>query len=280
MLQKLRNSWELVKASARVLEADKELMVFPAVSGIALVLVTATFFLPVYFFAGSTSVAAEGTGPLGWVLLFAFYVVQYSVIIFFNSALVGAALIRLDGGDPTLADGLRIARERLGAILGYAVIAATVGLLLRSARERSDNLLTKLAASLAGAAWSLATFLVVPVLVSRNVGPIDALKESASILKRTWGEQIAGNVGIGLIFGAAMLGLGLLALPAILLPAISGLPWLAVGAGVVFALAFLLVSLLNATLSGIYSAALYRYATRGDSRMFDGALLQNAFVPK
>ena len=280
MLQKLRNSWELVKASARVLEADKELIVFPAVSGIALVLVTATFFLPVYFFAGSASVAAEGTGPVGWVLLFAFYVVQYSVIIFFNSALVGAALIRLDGGDPTLADGLRIARERLGAILGYAVIAATVGLVLRSARERSDNLLTKLAASLAGVAWSLATFLVVPVLVSRNVGPIDALKESASILKRTWGEQIAGNMGIGMIFGAVMLALGLLALPAVLLPAISGLPWLAVGAGVVFALAFLLVGLLNATLSGIYSAALYRYATRGDSRMFDGALLQNAFVPK
>src|SRR5690606_12092796 len=131
---------------------------------------------------------------------FLFYLCQYFVIFFFNTALVGAAMIRLEGGDPTVSDGLRIARERMGAILGYAAIAATVGLVLRALEERA-GFLGRIVIGLIGLAWTLATFLVVPVLVSQNVGPVEALKESVRLLKRSWGENLAGNVGIGLAFG-------------------------------------------------------------------------------
>lgn len=279
MLQKLRNSWELVKASAKVLDADKELLVFPAISSLALVAVTAGMFLPVYFFAGSLSAPSEGTGPLGWVVLFLYYCVQYFIIVFFNSALVGAALIRLDGGDPTLGDGLRIARERLGSILGYAIIAATVGMLLRTARERSNNFLASMAISLVGFGWNLATFLVVPVLVTHDIGPIEALKRSGSIVKKTWGEQVVGNAGIGLFFGFLSFGLVLLAIPSVILTAGTGQPVLIALVIGLFVLLFLGVGLVGATLSGIYSAALYRYATTGQSALFDGQQLRNAFRP-
>src|SRR5690606_36393587 len=124
---------------------------------------------------------------------------QYSVMIFFNCALVGAAMIRLDGGDPTLADGFNAARAKIPAILGYAAIAATVGVLLQGLKQK-DNFLVRLMGSALGAAWTRATFLVVPVLVSRNIGPVDALKESVSLLKRTWGENAVGQVGIGAAF--------------------------------------------------------------------------------
>jgi len=94
-----------------------------------------------------------------------FYVVAYFITLFFNTALVGAAMIRMDGGNPSLGDGLRIAWERKGRIFGYACIAATVGLLLRSLEEKV-GWLGRLVVKLIGVGWALATFLVVPVLVT------------------------------------------------------------------------------------------------------------------
>ncbi len=279
MLTKLRNSWELVQASAGVLRADPELMVFPLISGAALVVVSASFFVPLFVLGSGFSVPEEGGGVLGYILLFLFYLVQYTVIFFFNSALVGATMIRLEGGNPTVGDGLRIAFSHLGSILGYAAIAATVGVILRTARERAGGL-GKLVVGLVGIAWSLATFLVVPVLVTRDVGPIEAVKESATILKRTWGEQIAGNVGIGFVFGLLFLGLTIVAVPTVILAFTTGQTALIAAAIVFFVLAYVLLALVNATLSGIYSAALYRFATEGDAGRFDDTLLRRAFVAK
>src|SRR5690606_18457675 len=128
--------------------------------------------------------------------------VQYFVIFFFNTALVGAAMIRLDGGDPTVSDGLRIARGKWATILGYAAIAATVGMLLRALEQRA-GVVGRIVSGLIGAAWAVAPDLTVPVLGARDVGPIEAVKESASLLKATWGENIIGNGGIGLVFTIA-----------------------------------------------------------------------------
>src|SRR5690606_4904906 len=129
MFDRISRSWSLVKASAAVLRSDKELLLFPVISAIATVLVAATFMLPLF---GLGLLDGREPGPGLYLLGFLFYLCQYFVIFFFNTALVGAAMIRLEGGDPTVSDGLRIARERMGAILGYAAIAATVGLVLRA----------------------------------------------------------------------------------------------------------------------------------------------------
>ncbi len=137
-MDRLKNSWELVKASARVLAQDKELMVFPFISSLGVILVSLTFALPL-FLAGRVENLIEGGGQVAWMaVLFLFYLVQYTVIFFANTALVGAALIRLRGGDPTLGDGFRIAFSRMGPILGYALVAATVGMILKAlSRKRS-----------------------------------------------------------------------------------------------------------------------------------------------
>ncbi len=278
MLQKLSNSWGLIKASGRVLQADKELIVFPLISSVALIMVTAGFFLPLIF-SGTGFGVSEDTGFLNYVLLFLYYMVQYTVMFFFNSALVGAAMIRLDGGDPTVGDGLRIASSRLGSILGYAAIAATVGLLLRTASERSGSL-GRFVIGLVGMAWNLATFLVVPVLVTHDVSPLEAIKESARVLKKTWGEQVVGNVGIGFFFFLGYLALILAAIPAIILAFSSGSGAVIAAVVACVVLAFILLALVNASLSGIYSAALYRFATTGEAGGFDDDVLRNAFVAK
>lgn len=280
MFDRFSRSWRLMKASASVLRQDKELMVFPLVSTIAALIVVGSFIAPI-FALGWVDQLEEGTAPVlvyGW--LFLFYLVQYFVIFFFNTALVGAAMIRLEGGDPTVADGFRIATSKLVPILGYAAIAATVGMILRAIEERM-GFLGHWIAGLFGAAWTVASFLVVPVLVIENVGPIDAIKRSGALLKKTWGENIIGNVGVGAAFFLLYLLLGVmtfvgigLALPAKSPVLVSTVAGLAVAS-------FVVLALVHAALSGIYSAALYRYAAVGESAGgFEASTLGEAFRPK
>lgn len=269
MFEKFSRSWELAKASAAVLRADKEMLLFPILSSIATLLVLATFALPLAF----SNLFADGFSPAAAVIGFLFYFCQYTVIVFFNSALVAAAAIRMEGGDPTFSDGIRAARERLPAILGYAAIAATVGLLLNWLKDRDNNLIVRLIGSGLGVAWTMATFLVVPVLVHREIGPIEALKESVRLFKRTWGENAIGNVGIGAAFGLIMFGVVLLGIGVCFLAAQASVG-LAIGLGVVFVLALLVLGVIQAALSGIYSAALYRYATANETPAGFGALEQ------
>jgi Family of unknown function (DUF6159) len=276
MFDKFSRSWELVKASAGVLRSDKELLVFPVVSGIATMLVLATFALPVF----ALKLFENGVGPLGYVLGFLFYLCQYFVIFFFNSALVGAAMIRLDGGDPTVADGLRIARERIAPILGYAAIAATVGLLLQFLKNKDNNFIVRMLGSLLGTAWTVASFLVVPVLVANNIGPIDAVKKSIELLKRTWGENAVGQLGIGFVFGFIMF--AVIAVGAgVSFLGYTASPYLGFSLIALTVIAALLVGIIQSALSGVYAAVLYRYATDGVAPQgFEGMNLQTAFQPK
>lgn len=276
MFDKFSRSWSLVKASAAVLRSDKELMLFPVISTFATLLVLATFAIPAF----ALRLFEHGVGVFGAVWGFLFYFCQYSVIIFFNCALVGAAMMRLEGGNPTLADGINAAKARIGAILGYAAIAATVGLVLQSLKNKDNNFLVRMLGSGLGVAWTLATFLVVPVLVSENIGPIDALKKSVDLLKRTWGENAIGNVGISAVFGLIMLAAIVVGVVAtIAAGALS--PKLAILVGALFIIGVLLLGVYQAALSGIYSAALYRYATDGQAPAgFQSAGLQTAFAPK
>jgi hypothetical protein len=276
MFDRFSRSWALAKASASVLKSDKELLLFPVISTVATLIVIATFAIPVF----ALNLFANGEAdPLAFVLGFLFYVTQYFVIFFFNTALVGAAMIRLEGGDPTVRDGLNIAMSRIGPILGYAAIAATVGMILNALKERA-GFLGDMVINLVGAAWTVATAMVVPVLVAQNVGPVDAIKESVSLLKKTWGENILGNAGIGLAFGlviAATVVIGVIL--AIVLSAVS--PWLALGVVVLTVIAVLTLGVVQAALSGIYAAALYRYAVDGEAPPgFEGGALQMAFRPK
>lgn len=276
MFEKFSRSWSLVKASAAVLRSDKELLVFPILSGLAAMLVMATFVIPMF----ALRLFENGVGVVGAVWGFLFYLCLYFVTFFFNAALVSAAIIRLEGGDPTLADGFAAARAKVGPILGYAAIAATVGLALQALKNKENNFLVRMLGSGLGVAWTLSTFLVVPVLVQENVGPIDAIKQSVSLLKRTWGENAIGNVGLGAVFGLMIFAAILVG--AVLVIAASTISvGLAIALGIVAVLAVVSLGIVQSALSAIYSAALYRFATVGEAPAgFESTGLQTAFAPK
>lgn len=278
MFRRFSNSWELVKASADVLRADKELVVFPIVSAVLVLIVTVSFIVPLALVGNSEG--GEGMTIAAYVVGFLFYLCSYFVVFFCNSALVGAALIRLRGGDPTVSDGFRIALEHIGAIFGYALVAATVGMILRALQERA-GFLGRLVVALIGAAWNIATFLVVPILVTEKIGPVEAVKRSAQLLKRTWGEQVIGNAGVGFVFGFITFGVVLVSIPLIMLAMASqSMPLIVAVIGLVV-LTVVLLAVVNAALSGIYTAAVYRYAAEGDvGHTFDPEMVKGAFRPK
>lgn len=273
---RFHRSWELWRECLSVLRKDKELLLFPVMSFIGLVAVGVALLLPTaWFVITQLSQSTSGWELEFWdyVLLFLWYFLSYGVVYFFNAGLVGCALMRLEGKDPTVRDGLRIASENLSRILGWALVAAMVGLLLRllenlkigGKRGRGGLEIGKLISWILGLSWALLTYLVVPVLIVERVGPIEAVKRSGVLFKRTWGEQVIGEVGLGLI-------VFLLALPGFV-PIIGGALFgaasgslmalsiaLAIGGGLTL-LYWLGLGALASALGGIYTAALYRYAT-------------------
>ena len=181
---KLSNSWELMKASWKILMLDKEMLLFPLFSGIASILVMFSFAAPLFFFddgALFNDMVSSENQLVQYVVVFLFYFCNYFVVIFFNSAVIICATIRMNGGDPTVKDGIRLALKRLPLIIRWALVASGVGMLLRIIEERA-GLLGRIIAGVLGFAWTVTSFLVIPVMVVDKRGPIDALKESAHLL--------------------------------------------------------------------------------------------------
>jgi hypothetical protein len=280
MFSGIRNSWALVKASAGVLRADKELIVFPILSGVVGLAVLASFVLPgllAGFFDSFLAGGIQGIGLLGGL---SFYAVESFVVLFANSALIGAAMIRLRGGNPTVGDGFRIASKHVGAILVFSFFSGTVGLILRIL-ARGGKGLGRLGAAIGGLAWNMVTYLVLPVLVVEEINPVEAIIRSATLLKKTWGEQIVGNLSTDAIFGLPKLIVGGL----VALVVFQGISF---GSTLTFALViallvlvFLLLGLIESTLKGIYVAAVYRYAAQGEvGGFFSEEVVKGAFRPK
>jgi hypothetical protein len=265
----LDRTWQLYKQSFAVLSADIEILLFPVMSAVAAILVAASFFVPLYQVGTFEAIRNHAAKWDDWACLFAWYYANFFVIVFFNSALVACANIRLSGGDPTVRDGLRIAFLRLRRIAAWTLVAATVGLVLQSLGDRRNKLGSLLGAAL-GLGWTLITYLIVPVLIFEDCGIFGSIQRSAGLFRKHWGEQVAGSFGFGLLNL-------LMFIPGFLLGALVWLydPVSALIVGLVY---LLILATLSSAVKGVFTAALYRYATAGEAPpgfsadIIDGAL--------
>lgn len=278
-MNKISRTWSLMSACWQILKKDKEMLVFPLISGLCCLLLLASFALPLYFTGAwqpPTSDAETSRQVMYYGMLFLFYVCNYFVVIFFNCAIVACATIRMGGGDPTVGDGFRAAASRLPVIFGWALVSATVGLVLRIIEERSRKV-GRIVAGLLGMAWTLVSFLVVPILVVENKAPLAALKESTQLLKKTWGEQLVGNFSFGLLFFL----LGIPAYALIVLGIFGGggataIP--CIGLAVVY---LITLALVQSALQAIFQAAIYLYARNGQvPEGFQAEFLSEAMVQR
>jgi hypothetical protein len=268
-MERISRSFDIMILSYRVLVRDKELLVLPLVS----MTVTAVTIASFVFGLGVTRSELRTGGPAMYLPLLLLYVVIYTVGIFSQAAVVAGATERMRGGDPTLGSALAAAGRRIGPIIGWAILAATVGTVIRAIQDRA-GMFGKLVAFVGGTAWSLAAFFIVPVLVFEDLSIRESLRRSARLFKDVWGESLAGGVTLGLANLVVTIPLAVVAL---LIAVVVGKT---AGIGV-FIAGMIALTIVFAALQGIYLATLYRYATEGwVPAGFDGELLRQAYVSK
>jgi hypothetical protein len=204
--------------------------------------------------------------------LFAIYFVTNTIGIFFQCALVAGATERMRGGTPTLASALGAAFARWRVIVGWAAFSATVGVVMRLIHERVGGL-GRLVMVIGEMAWSLVTFLIVPVLVLEERSVRESLRRSAGLLRKTWGESVIADGAFGVVFFVAFLGLAIATYP---LYRIAGSD---VALKALLSVAIPLMTFSSALYS-VFLAALYRYATDESDTPFAQSDLAQAFRPK
>lgn len=256
--QRLKTGIVLTKESASVVQEHPQLLLFPIVSGLASLLFIALLVTPMFGAAVAssgelpTSVLVAGAGVLYFGLAF--------ITAFFAAALVHQTRAVIGGDEPSVRAGLNGAWAVKGPLLVWAIISATVGLILDAIQGSNDSIIAQILSALVGVAWTLLTFFVVPVIVFENPSVRDMFSRSGETFKQTYGEtpiSLAGTTIIGMLCGSIVMlpGLGLLF-------GVGGTVGLV---GVPLAVAGIAVAqLVSTTLRGIVKTALYFYAAEGE----------------
>lgn len=258
-------------------------MWFPVLSSIVEVIIVLIFFLPLIplVFSNETHYFDNPLIEYGW--LFLFYLSSYFVITFFNTALVTCAYIRLSGGDPTVKDGLNSSIKNIRKIFFWALFTATIGLILKLVAKKG-GLLGRFIAGIGNLAWDLVTYLIVPILIFNNVGVIDSFKTSAALFKKTWGEEVSGEITMNTFFGVLSLVplLGIIIAISIFARNSGAFPFIPVIAAVViFIVYYIGIVIVSSALQGVFVAALYIFATTNKiPSAFSPEIVEHAFKPK
>jgi hypothetical protein len=272
-MNRIRRGWALTKKSWALLNGHRELIRFPLYGAVATTLLAVVSLGPGLYLLDDGSLA--GAIPL---LVIGVYVLSV-VGFYFSVGLAAAADMIFRGQEATVGDGLAVARSRFSEICGWAAVSTTISVLM-GVLENQGGVFGDIAARLVGMAWSLVTFLAVPVIAIEGTGPLETLKRSASMFRQRWGQQITGNVAIGgIVFLAGLLPAAILVVGGILLwSTASSLGALLVVIGV---LVLAIAMLIARALSGIFGVALYRYALEGQAvGGFTQAELESAVKPK
>lgn len=270
MFASFARSWRYTRMSYGILWNHKHLMLFPMISTIAAIVVTASFILPLwgtgtlenwitYMDADSASLSA-GQQAMMYITAFVIYYINYFVIVFFNTGLIACALRILNGGEAGVGFGISFAMKRLPEIMGWAFLSAVVGVILKmieNVHERAGDII----ALLIGSAWTALSFFVVPVIVVEGAGPFKAFKRSLETLRSNWGTALTGNFSLGLItillMAPVILLLGVMIVLALETQSMAVL----IGTVMVGLIVLMALAAATSAADAIFKAVLFRYAT-------------------
>jgi hypothetical protein len=264
---KFKASWRLFQQSLNLLRQDKEVMLFPVISSIAIFIVTVLFgfglFLlyPLLGFDESTTSLSQDVAL--YSVIFLYYIFAFFITTFFKVGLTAVVYERINGGNLSFSSGINRASGIAGKIFLWSVIASTVGIILQIISNKS-KWLGKLVAGLLGAAWNIVTLFIAPTLLLEDVSVWKSIGRSAKVFKQTWGETLIINISFGLItFAVVLLDIvvfGLLAYGLFMAGlGVTGL----ILAGIPFVLSLVIITVISNSLNEIFKVALYSYARFG-----------------
>jgi hypothetical protein len=266
----ISNTIQLMKSCVKVLKKDKELILFPIMAAIFVIVL-----LGLIYSTGSIDLSAANEEQMSILPIAILIFGANFIIVFFNSALISAALERLRGGDPNISSGLSHAFKHIHHIFFWSIIVTIMGLIFAAikanGRQRGGfgGMMTQIFASFLEAGWAMMTFFVVPIIVSENISPLSAIKRSSSLFKQTWGNQVAANFGFGIFqIIAILISLGI----GWFFGLINGTLGIAIG----LLCATTSISIIY-TLEGIYKAALYEHALGEKPLEFEEQDLRTAY---
>ncbi len=278
-------SWHLTKLTFDVINKDRELLWFALLSFLfSAVFAIAMIFPTVIAALLEQGVSTDSMGFFEYLILFITYFGLAFIATFFNVCVVYTTKIRFEGGNATFGESLKFAFSKAGLIAQWSLLSASVGLLLRVLHNlaarfgRVGQIIANIVIGLIGMAWSIVTIFVVPVLVYEGLGPVDAIKKSVEVIKKTWGESLIKAIGLGLIQFLVFLVIiavaaGLTILFASLFQEIGLLIGISVGI-----LLILLAGLVFGVANTIFNTALYVYASNGRiASGFSEEVVKNAF---
>ncbi len=269
--ERLSNGWNLAMDSLNIIKENKSLLVFPILSTLSLLLIMGSFIGGIHVTWGINSLK-NIDGTVRYLLFFIFYLINYAVIVFFNMSLVHCVQKILSGAKATVKDGIMFSFSKLWQVLSWALISATVGVILKNIEDK-HTMIGDIVSGIFGVLWSLATFFVVPVMVYENLGVLEALERSTSLIKNTWGERIGAAFTFDLlgfiIFVVFGVPLGLLTFP---LSVVLGI--------IVLIMLALIVSCVISAAEAVFTAAAYQYAIGKPVEGFNRLGFNDIFVSK
>ena len=281
-------SWMITKLTFTVINKDRELLWFAFLSFIfstlfAVVMIFPSI-LPTIMDNGFTQ---DSIQIFEYAIIFLTYFGLAFIATFFNVCVVYTTKIRFEGGNATFIQSIKFAFSRLPLIFQWSLLSATVGLLLRILQQLASNLgkigqvVANLLIGILGLAWSIVTIFVVPVLVYEGLGPIDSLKKSTQVIKKTWGESLIKALGLGFMqFLAFLLVIIFAGVLTYGLANSFGVNGLLVGISV-GALLLLLTGIIFSVASTIFNTALYVYGTNNQiASGFSEEIVKGAFKHK
>lgn len=285
MFESFSRSLAIAKLSIDVIKKDKELLFFPFMAGFFSILFIITILFPTVF-----SVLLAGSEPImNGVLIISLFLIYFGlafIATFFSVCVVYTTKKRFEGGNATFSESLKFAFSRIHLIIMWSLVSATVGLILRFIErlaEKSEGLgkiFLKIIYYLLGAMWSIITIFVIPAMVYKNLGPIDAIKNSVQSLKKTWGESLIRYYGVGLIqllFIVAGVLFGIILFYTSPIFGIVGI----VTAILIMILYFVGVIIFFSLINTIFNTALYAYANKGKlPKAYSKDIMQKAFTSR
>lgn len=270
---RVSNGWKITVHSFEVLKENKQLLIFPVLSAIAMVLVMGSFAVTVFAAAGWDADAINiPDGPIRYLYALGFYFINYFVIVFFNTALVHCTHLYFSGEEPTVQKGLQFSASRIRHIAEWALFAAFVGTLLKIVQE-NVGWLGKIITGIIGIVWSVATFFVVPVIAYENVSPWQAVKRSGQIMNQKWGESLTANFSLGLIQFFAIITVLFVAF----LLTIGVHPALGIAAGIAGVLA---IAAIGSAVKTIFISAVYHNINGSHTQHFNQQMIDGLFTEK
>lgn len=270
---RLSNGWQISMNSFKVLKENKQLIIFPILSGISMILIMGSFFGVMLGLSGWDFDRLEQQDDLVYIgVTLLYYLVNYFVVVFFNVALTHCTRLYFHGEEVSIRKGIDYSISRIGAIFSWALFAATVGTVLKYLQDNA-GWVGRIIIGILGIAWSVTTFFVVPVIAYENLGPLGAFKRSAQLMKSKWGESAAATFSFGLIQFIAII---IISLPLFMLGAA-----IHVILGIALALlsAFVIMAILSATQT-IFISAIYHNINGDPVQHFNDQFVENLFVHK